>query len=156
LEKPGWVPIVFAGAVPKGVTDALAFLIIGTVSLESLLNQVRLASLQPGIWFLVITVALVSALASRSDTARKLREELALMAYGGSYWQVWLRYFLRGLTCGLLASAPFLYGEYVAAGSSLFSTILSGALISTAGGIFYAAPSLTRIRSKRFAENYKG
>lgn len=156
MEKPGWVPVVFSGAVPGGVSDALAILTIATVSLGSSLNPERPALVQPGLWYLVLAVSLVCALASRSDTARKLREELALLAYGGSNWQVWLRYFLRGLTCALIASLPFLYSEYIATGLSVLSTILPATLISAMGGIFYAAPSLTRIRSKRFVENYKG
>lgn len=156
MEKPGWAPIVISGAVPRGLTDAIAVLTIATVGLESSLNPMTLATGRSGVWYLTLIVSLVCALASRSDTARKLREELALLAYGGSPWQVWLRYFLRGLVCALAGSLPFLYNEYFTTSFSLPLTGLSASLISVIGGIFYAAPSLTRIRSKGFAESYKG
>jgi hypothetical protein len=156
LQGPAWAPIVLSGAVPKGPTDLLAILIIGMVSLESAFTQRGLVSVPFGLWFILLAVPLVCALASLSDTARKLREELALFAYGGSSWQVWLRYFLRGLTCSLIAIVPFLYGEYSTAAYSFSLTILSALGISIVGGLAYAAPSLTRIRSATFAENYKG
>jgi len=112
--------------------------------------------LGPGTWLQLLTIALVSALASRSDTARKLREELALLAYGGSSWQVWLRYFVRGLACALVASLPLLYSEYALTGFSIEPTAVSAFFVSSVGGFFYAAPSLARMRSKGFVENYKG
>ena len=156
MEKPSWAPLVLGGAVPRGATDTLAILTIGMIGLESGIAQGRLASLPVGLWFLFVSVPPVAALASLSDTARKLREELALFAYGGSSWQVWVRYFLRGVSCTLLAISPFLYIEYATLGYSLPLTILSAILLSTVGGASYSTPSLTRIRSTTFAENYKG
>ncbi len=156
MQRPGWVPIVIDGAVPRGLTDALAILTIAIVGLQFSFGPIMLGPGQLGVWYLILPVSLVSALASRSDTARKLREELALLAYGGSNWQIWLRYFLRGLVCSFIASLPFLYIEYFARGVSMPLIGLLAALISVVGGVFYAAPSLTRIRSKQFVENYKG
>ncbi len=138
------------------MTDILAMLTITIVTVNYSLSLARPAFLGPGTFLQLLTIALVTALASRADTARKLREELALLAYGGSSWQVWLRYFVRGLACGLVASLPLLYTEYALTGFSVEPTILSAFLISTVGGFFYAAPSLARIRSKGFVENYKG
>ena len=131
-------------------------LAIATVGLESSSASLGLSLLRSGTWFLLATVAFVSALASRSDTVWKLREELALLAYGGSNWQVSMRYFLRGMTCTLLAILPSLYIEHATTGIAYSSTVLSAVLLSTVGAIFYATPSLTRMRSKRFVENYKG
>jgi hypothetical protein len=152
LERPGWFPIVVSGAVPHGTSDALAMVI---ASFESI-GSTKQVFLGYGTWLLFFTIALVSVLASRSDTARKLREELALIAYGGSSWQVWLRYFVRGLACTLLASTPLFYTEYFRADLSLVLIIVSAVIASTVGGFFYAAPSLARIRSREFVENYKG
>ncbi len=156
MERPGWVPVVLSGIVPRGTTDALAMLTIVIVGIDYSLIPARPVFLGPGTWLQLLTIAPVSALASRSDTARKLREELALLAYGGSTGQVWLRYFVRGVACALVASLPLLYREYALAGFSIELTAVSSFLISAVGGFFYAAPSLARMRSKGFAESYKG
>ncbi len=156
MQRPGWTPIVIDGAVPRGLTDALAILTIATVGLQSALRPIMLGPEQLGVWYLTLPVSLVSALASRSDTARKLREELAVLAYGGSNWQIWLRYFLRGLICSFIASLPFLSVEYLTRSLSIPLAGFFAAVMSLVGGVFYAAPSFTRIRSKQFVENYKG
>jgi len=108
------------------------------------------------IWLQVLTIAFVTVLASRSDTTRKLREELALIAYGGSSWQVWLRYFVRGLVLNAFAITPILYAEYARQYFQVLPTLILALAVSTVGGFCYAAPSLARIRSREFAENYKG
>jgi len=108
------------------------------------------------IWPQLLIIALVNVLASRSDTARKLREELALIAYGGSGWQVWLRYFVRGLSLTLVAIGPLLYVDYASPHFQLAPTIILAFSLSAIGGACFAAPGLARIRSRQFAESYKG
>lgn len=155
MERPGWIPIVLSGAVPHGTSDALSMVTIAIAGFDSI-QSTKQVFLGYGTWLLLFTIALVSVLASRSDTARKLREELALIAYGGSSWQVWLRYFVRGLACALVAITPLYYTEYFRADLSPALIIVSAVTASTVGGFFYAAPSLARIRSREFVENYKG
>ena len=155
MEKPSWAPYILSGAFPKELTDLLAILIIGLAGIEASFIRLSFAGLQLGPLILFLSVPLTCALASLSNTTRKLREELALFAYGGSWWQVWVRYFLRGFTCSLIAVFPLVAGEIASTGSvSLLQTSLI-ALVSIFGGVFYAAPSLRRIRSVEFVENYK-
>ena len=154
MEKPSWVPVVLSGALPRGATDLLAIFTMAIVSVGFSLDPTQYV-LVSGIWLQFVTIALVSVLASHSDTARKLREELALIAYGGSGWQIWLRYFVRGLACALLATSPFLYLEYARRIFVSESIVISTLTASIIGGFSYAAPSLARIRSREFAENYK-
>jgi hypothetical protein len=148
--------LVLSGAVPRGTTDALAVCTIALASLNYSPGSTKQVLLLPGTWLLLFTIALVTVLASRADTARKLREELALIAYGGSGWQVWLRYFLRGIACTLLASTPLFYALYFRTGFPFELAVSLTLVASTVGGLFYAAPSLVRIHSREFAENYKG
>ena len=156
MEKPGWIPVVLSGAIPSGVADALAMIVIAIASLNYLWTLQRPFLFGPTIWLQVLTIALVTVLASRSDTARKLREELALIAYGGSSWQVWLRYFVRGLALTLVAITPILYADYASQYFQVLPTAFFALSVSTIGGVCYAAPSLARIRSREFVESYKG
>ena len=99
---------------------------------------------------------MVFALASMTDTSRRLREELALLAYGSAAWYIGARYFLRGLACALVAITPFVFLEYSLQHLTLPTVVLATLLVPVAGGLSYATPALSRMRSKRFAENYKG
>jgi len=155
MEKPSWAPFILSGAFPRELTDLLAILIIGIAGLEASLIQYNIAGLELGPLILFLSVPLTCALASLSNTGKKLREELALFAYGGSEWQVWTRYFLRGFTCSLIAVFPLFVEEIARTGSA--SALQTSLLIlaAVAGGAFYSAPSLRRVRSVEFAENYK-
>ena len=156
MERPSWLPIVFAGAVPKGLNDSLAIIALGLFGVQSFLTPIGIASIPIGLWALVAATPMVLALASMTDTSRRLREELALLAYGSAPWHIGARYFLRGLACALVAITPFLYLEYSLQHLTLSTIVLSILLVPVAGGLAYATPALTRIRSKKFAENYKG
>ncbi len=156
MERPGWIPVVLSGAIPSGVTDGLAMIVIAVASLNYVWTPHGPFLLSSTIWLQVLTIAFVSILASRSDTTRKLREELALIAYGGSSWQVWLRYFVRGLVLTAFAITPILYAEYARQYFQALPTLILALSVSTIGGFCYAAPSIARIRSREFAENYKG
>lgn len=155
MAKPSWAPTIAFGAFPHESTDLLAMLIIGLAGLQAYVTRFSYSGLEIGFLALLCSVPLTCALASLSNTARKLREELAFLAYGGSLWQVAMRHFLRGLTCSLLALLPFFAAEIIGAGNV---TVLRSVLLLAAGflgGIFYASPNIRRIRSVGFAENYK-
>ena len=156
MQTPGWVPVVLSGAFPRGLPDALAMIIIGVDSLNYSWTQHGPVTIGTAYLLLGLTVAFVSVLASRSDTARKLREELALIAYGGSSWQVWIRYFVRGLALTLIAITPLLYAEYRSAQFPVLQTMTLVSAIAALAGFCYSVTSLVRIRSREFAENYKG
>jgi hypothetical protein len=147
--------LVLSGAIPRGTTDALVVCTIAIAGFNYSPGSTKQVLLLRT-WLLLFTIALVTVLASRADTSRKLREELALIAYGGSGWQVWLRYFLRGLACTLLASTPLFYALYFQTGFPFQIAVILTLVASTVGGLFYAAPSIVRIHSREFAENYKG
>ena len=155
MEKPSWAPIVLTGALPKELPDLLAIFILGLASAETATIQAQfsraiLASLIP-----LLTVAPTCALASLSNSSRRQKEELALLAYGGAGWQIHLRYFVRGAIVALVGVSPqILMSASVMARLEpllLWSVV---ALVFT-GGAFYAAPSLRRTSSLNFAEHLK-
>jgi hypothetical protein len=142
--------------VPRGLSDSLAIAVLLILGLESLVSTLSFASVPLGVWILMVAAPLVCILASLSDTTTKVKEELAILVYGGSVWQVWLRYVLRGLACTVVATLPYFYFEYALA-KSPFLLLIAGAIsIAAAGGAFYAAISVRRLRSREFVENFKG
>lgn len=155
MEKPSWAPFVMRGALPREFTDLLAIAIIGLAGLQAYLTRFSIAGFELGFLALFFSILPTCILASLSNTTRKLREELALLAYGGSAWQVWARHFLRGFTCSLIALSPFLIAEIIATDYAIAPRSLLLLLAVVLGGIFYSGPSLRRVRSAEFAENYK-
>ena len=153
LEKPSWTPIVLSGSIPRDASDLLAIAVMGIVALET-----AIAAIGPAFTYKLLLSLLVvppaCALASVAATTRRTKEELALLAYGGSSWQILLRYFFRGSICAIVAFSPILI---VWAVSSSFTPQLVGviAILVLTGGLFYSLPSLRRIRSTSFVENYK-
>lgn len=125
-------------------------------SVEASLSTATLPVLGRVPWFLLFTVVLTCSLASLSNTTKRLREELAVFAYGGSTWHIALRYFLRGFTCTIIGTSPFLIVETSLAGSSLGLEALALVLFAISGGAFYSLPTLGRTRSLDFVEHYKG
>ncbi len=79
---------------------------------------------------------------------------MALFAYGGSSWQILLRYFFRGAICALIAFSPVVLQGFLTT-TSIPELILPVLSLLLAGGLFYSLPSLRRIRSPSFVENYK-
>ena len=155
MEKPSWAPLVLSGALPREFPDLLAMLIIAITSFESSVARQTVGNFQLGSLIPFLAIPPACALASLSNTGKKVREELALFAYGGSGWEVLARYFLRGLACSLLALSPLILFQTVSAG---LASILSNPiflLASVIGGLCYAAPSQRRLRSEKLAGNYK-
>lgn len=155
MAKPSWAPTVASSAFPHESTDLLAMLIIGLAGLQAYMTKFNYSGLEIGFLALLCSVPLTCTLASLSNTTRKLREELALLAYGGSLRHVAMRHFLRGLTCSIIALFPFLTAEIIGAGYVIALRSVSLVAAGFLGGISYAGPSIRRIRSVEFAENYK-
>jgi hypothetical protein len=153
LEKPSWTPIVLSGAVPRDASDLLAMAVMGTVALE-----LALAAIGPvftsRLLLSLLVVPPTCALASISATTRRMKEELALFAYGGSGWQILLRYFFRGSVCAVVAFSPVIIEWTVSLGSPLQLIAIITTLVLS-GGLFYSLPSLRRIRSSSFVGHYK-
>lgn len=154
MEKPSWTPIVLSGAIPREATDLLAILVMGIVALEASLATIGPAAFNSRLWLSLLVVPPTCALASVSTTTRRTREELALFAYGGSSWQILLRYFIRGAIIALVAFSPIILQGFFAA-TSIPDLIIIGIILWFAGGLFYSLPSFHRIRSSSFVENYK-
>ena len=155
MEKQGWAPLVLSSAVPREVSDVLAIVIIGLGSLEVILIPTVLPIGQAP-WLILVTVAPTCALASLANNTKRLREELALFAYGGSAWHVGLKCFLRGMACTLIAISPILIIEPGFSNLGMTGQVLFAVVVAAAGGLFYTVPSLHRIRSHEFVEHYKG
>ena len=153
MEKPSWTPIVLSGAIPRDASDLLAIAVMGIAALET-----AIAAIGPVFTYKLLLSLLVvppaCALASVSATTRRTKEELALLAYGGSTRQILLRYFFRGSICALVAFSPILIVWIIPLS---FTPQLIGILVilTLSGGLFYSLPSLRRIRSASFVENYK-
>jgi hypothetical protein len=154
LEKPSWTPIVLSGAIPREATDLLAILVMGIVALEASLSTMGPSAFNSRIWLSLLVVPPTCALASVSTTTRRTREELALFAYGGSGWQILLRYFIRGAFIALAAFSPIILQGLLTA-TSISELVLTMITLLFTGGLFYSLPSLRRLRSSSFVENYK-
>ncbi len=154
MEKPSWTPIVLSGAIPREATDLLAILVMGIVAVEASLATIGPSAFNSRLWLSLLVVPPTCALASVSTTTRRTKEELALFAYGGSSWQILLRYFFRGAIIALVAFSPVvLQGSLTA--TSIFELIVTVITLLFAGGLFYSLPSLRRIRSSSFVEHFK-
>jgi len=154
VEKPSWTPIVLSGAIPREATDLLAMLVMGIVALEASLATIGPPAFDSRLWLSLLVVPPTCALASVSTTTRRTKEELALFAYGGSSWQILLRYFFRGAICALIAFSPVILRGFLAT-TTIPELFLPALLLIFAGGLFYSLPSLRRMRSSSFVENYK-
>jgi hypothetical protein len=154
LEKPSWTPIVLSGAIPREATDLLAIMVMGIVALETSLATIGPSVFNSRLWLSLLVVPPTCALASVSTTIRRTKEELALFAYGGSSWQILLRYFFRGAIIALVAFSPVFLQGFLTTTSNP-ELILLAAILFFGGGLFYSLPSLRRIRSSSFVENYK-
>src|SRR6267143_4312605 len=115
LEKPSWTPIVLSGAIPREATDLLAILVMGIVALETSLATIGPPAFSSRLFLSLLVVPPTCALASVSTTTRRTREELALFAYGGSGWQILLRYFIRGAIIALVAFSPIIFQGFLTA-----------------------------------------
>ena len=154
MEKPSWTPIVLSGAIPREATDLLAILVMGIVAIEASLSTIGPPAFNSRLWLSLLVVPPTCALASVSTTTRRTREELALFAYGGSSWQILLRYFFRGAIIALVPFSPVVLQGFLGT-NSIPELIVPVIALLFAGGLFYSLPGLRRIRSSAFVENYK-
>jgi hypothetical protein len=127
---------------------------MGIVALEASLATIGPAPFNSRLWLSLLVVPPTCALASVSTTTRRTKEELALFAYGGSTWQILLRYFFRGAIIALIAFSPVILQAFLTT-TSFPQLIVPVIALSLAGGLFYSLPSLRRIQSSAFVENYK-
>jgi len=127
---------------------------MGIVAIEASLTTIGPAALNSRLWLSLLVVPPTCALASVSTTTRRTKEELALFAYGGSSWQILLRYFIRGAIIALAAFSPVILQVFLAT-ASIPELAFPVIFLLLAGGLFYSLPSLRRIRSSAFVENYK-
>ncbi len=155
MEKAGWVLVVLSGVLPRGAPDLFEMVIVLAASLNASLGSTRLGGLEIGPVLLILSVLASSALAASSNSDRRLKEELALFAYGSSARVVGLRGFLRGVACVCVPLVPYLALE--ARNLGLLSvSMITVYLALCFGGAAYALPALIRTRSLDFVENYKG
>src|SRR5713226_3720541 len=127
---------------------------MGIVAVEASLATLGPVVYSSRLWLSLLVVPPTSALASVSTTTRRTREELALFAYGGSGWQILLRYFIRGAIIALVAFSPVILQGFLTA-TSILELVATVMVLLFAGGLFYSLPSLRRLRSSSFVENYK-
>jgi hypothetical protein len=146
---------VLSGALPREVSDLVAIAIIELAALQTLLSQPQSLIGLNFSWIMILLVPLTSVLAAMSNSPNREREELALIAYGGSATQIELRYFLRGgiiTTIGLLPLVLRILLDL----TRVLPSLLGLAALIILGALTYAIPALRRTRSLSFVEQYKG
>jgi hypothetical protein len=155
LDRPSWAPVALSGALPRELSDVLAIVILGIASLQLVLTgPLPFSSLNVS-WVLLLLVPLVCILAALSNSPNREREELALVAYGGSLKQIELRYILRGAMVTIVGLFPVMFRLFLD-NLSFSTSLLILALLVLLGGSTYAIPALKRTRSASFVEHYKG
>ena len=147
---------MLAGALPRDLSDILAIGIIGVATIQIVLSQTLTLLIVNIYWilFLFLLIPLTSILAGLSNSPKREREELALVAYGGSARQIELRYVLRGALITAVGLLPFMIRSFTDS-SSPWGLALVG-ILALLGGSAYAIPALRRTRSLHFVEHYKG
>src|SRR5260370_5550355 len=140
LEKPPWTPIVLSGALPREATDLLAILVMGIVAVEASLATIGPTVFGSRLWLSLLVVPPTCALASVSTTTRRTREELALFAYGGSGWQILLRYFINGAIIALVAFSPVILQGFLTTTSTL-ELVTTVIVLLISGRFFYSLPN---------------
>jgi len=155
LDRPSWAPVVLSGALPRELSDVLAMVILGIASLQLVLTGPLPFSSLSVSWVLPLLVPMVCILAALSNSPNREREELALVAYGGSSKQIELRYVLRGSIVTIVGMVPVIF-RLLSDNLSFSTSLLIFALLVFVGGSTYAIPALKRTRSASFVEHYKG
>jgi hypothetical protein len=155
LDRPSWAPVVLSGAIPREISDFIAIAVLALTGVQLMLaGPIPFSSLNSS-WILILLVPLVCVLAALSNSPNREREELALVAYGGSSRQIELRYVLRGGLITLIGLFPVLL-RIISETLSLSSGIFVLVLLVLIGGSTYAIPALKRTHSLNFVEQYKG
>src|SRR5713226_1876642 len=117
---------------------------MGIVAVEASLATLGPVVYSSRLWLSLLVVPPTCALASVSTTTRRTREELALFAYGGSGWQILLRYFIRGAIIALVAFTPVIFQGFLTP-TSILELFASALFLLLAGGLFYSLPCIRRI-----------
>lgn len=156
MDRPSWAPVLLAGALPRDLSDLLAIGILDVATVQLVLSQTLFLVIVNIYWilFLFLLIPLTSVLAALSNSPKREREELALVAYGGSARQIELRYTLRGAIITVVGLLPFVFRSLMDT-SSIWGLALVG-ILALLGGSAYAIPPLRRTRSLHFVEQFKG
>ena len=156
MDRPSWAPVMLAGALPRDLSDLLAIGILDTATIQLLLTQTLSLLIVNIYWilFLFVLIPLTSVLAALSNSPKREREELALVAYGGSARQIELRYTLRGAIITAVGLLPFILRTLTDPSPSWGLSLV--VILALLGGSAYAIPPLRRTRSVHFVEQYKG
>jgi hypothetical protein len=155
LDRPSWAPVVLSGAIPREVSDFIAIAVIALTAAQlALAEPLPFLSLNSS-WILILLVPLICVLAALSNSPSREREELALVAYGGSSRQIELRYVLRGGLITFIGLLPVLL-RLISESLSLTTGLFVLVLLIFIGGSTYAIPALRRTHSLNFVEQYKG
>ena len=155
MNLPSWAPVVLSGALPREFSDLLAIAILDLTSAQLVLSGKSPFSSNDVTWTLLLLVPLTCVLAALSNSVGREREELALIAYGGSTRQIGLGHMLRGIAIAVIGLLPVFY-RILASTFSLSPGLIVLILLVVVGGSTYAIPAFRRTRSVNFAEQYKG
>ncbi len=155
MNRPSWAPVVLSGALPRELSDLLAIAILAITSVPLAFSGKIPLSAFDASWILLILVPSISVLAALSNSVNREREELALIAYGGSSRQIELGHLVRGGTITAIGLLPVLY-RILADTLSLSIGLVVLILLVLLGGLTYAIPAFKRTRSVNFVEQYKG
>jgi hypothetical protein len=155
LDRPSWAPVILSGALPRELSDLLAMAILGLASIQLVIaGPVPFTGLNIS-WLLLLLVPLICMLAASSNSPNREREELALVAYGGSSKQIELRYLLRGGIITIIGLVPILL-RLLSDNQSLSTNLGVLVLLVALGGSTYAIPAFRRTHSVSFVEQFKG
>jgi hypothetical protein len=133
----------------------LAIVILAVISTQLALAGTLPFSSLTSSWILFLLVPLICVLAALSNSPNREREELALVAYGGSSRQIELRYFLRGGIITIIGLVPVLF-RLVSDSLSVSTGLFVLVVLVLIGGSSFAIPALRRTRSLNFVEQFKG
>jgi hypothetical protein len=155
LDRPSWAPVVLSGAIPREVSDFLAMAVLAITSIQLVFARPLPFSGINSSLILIPLIPLICVLAALSNSPSREREELALIAYGGSSRQIELRYALRGALITIIGLLPVVF-RLVSNNPSSSTGLFVLALLVFIGGATYAIPALRRTHSLNFVEQYKG
>ena len=155
MDRPSWAPVILSGALPRESSDLIAIAILDLASIQLVFSQSRPFSEIDISWILILLVPLTGVLAALSNSPNREREELALVAYGGSTRQIEARYLLRGCIITTVGLLP-LFLNFLSDKLPFTPGLIVLILLVLIGGSAYATPALRRTRSLNFVEQYKG
>jgi len=147
--------VILSGALPRELSDLIAIAILDLASIQLVFSQTKLFAGIEVSWVLILLVPLTGVLAALSNSPDREREELALVAYGGSTRQIEARYLLRGCIITTVGLLPLVL-KFLVDRLPFTSGLIVVTLLVLVGGSAYATPALRRTRSLKFVEQYKG